>query len=146
MTGVQTCALPILEGMATAGLITEKEVHALKAAWWNLKQWRIALHLLTGRHEDRLIFDIQEELAKVLGYEATELMRASEAFMKRYYLNARSVVQLSVIQLQTLANKILGEVRAETTPTEDPAFVRSEERRVGKECRIGCRSRWSPYH
>ena len=23
---------------------------------------------------------------------------------------------------------------------------RSEERRVGKECRIGCRSRWSPYH
>ena len=28
---------------------------------------------------------------------------------------------------------------------EDDA-ERSEERRVGKECRIGCRSRWSPYH
>ena len=26
------------------------------------------------------------------------------------------------------------------------AAMRSEERRVGKECRIGCRSRWSPYH
>ena len=25
-------------------------------------------------------------------------------------------------------------------------LMRSEERRVGKECRIGCRSRWSPYH
>ena len=25
-------------------------------------------------------------------------------------------------------------------------FERSEERRVGKECRIRCRSRWSPYH
>ena len=25
-------------------------------------------------------------------------------------------------------------------------ITRSEERRVGKECRIGCRSRWSPYH
>ena len=24
--------------------------------------------------------------------------------------------------------------------------VRSEERRVGKECTIQCRSRWSPYH
>ena len=23
---------------------------------------------------------------------------------------------------------------------------RSEERRVGKECMEGCRSRWSPYH
>ena len=25
-------------------------------------------------------------------------------------------------------------------------IYRSEERRVRKECRIGCRSRWSPYH
>src|SRR3546814_1900623 len=28
----------------------------------------------------------------------------------------------------------------------DPALVRSEERRVGKECVSTCRSRWSPYH
>src|SRR3546814_11837920 len=27
-----------------------------------------------------------------------------------------------------------------------PAMVRSEERRVGKECVSTCRSRWSPYH
>ena len=26
------------------------------------------------------------------------------------------------------------------------SHARSEERRVGKECRIRCRSRWSPYH
>ena len=26
------------------------------------------------------------------------------------------------------------------------ASVRSEERRVGKECFVPCRSRWSPYH
>src|SRR3546814_7813893 len=26
------------------------------------------------------------------------------------------------------------------------AFMRSEERRVGKECVSTCRSRWSPYH
>ena len=32
---------------------------------------------------------------------------------------------------------------------EEPAFaalLRSEERRVGKECSLPCRSRWSPYH
>ena len=29
---------------------------------------------------------------------------------------------------------------------DDPAVVRSEERRVGKECCTPCRSRWSPYH
>ena len=27
-----------------------------------------------------------------------------------------------------------------------PGLSRSEERRVGKECDIPCRSRWSPYH
>src|SRR3546814_9703889 len=27
-----------------------------------------------------------------------------------------------------------------------PVLVRSEERRVGKECVSTCRSRWSPYH
>ena len=27
-----------------------------------------------------------------------------------------------------------------------PENVRSEERRVGKECLLECRSRWSPYH
>ena len=37
--------------------------------------------------------------------------------------------------------------------SNDPAFAnpskpigRSEERRVGKECHVVCRSRWSPYH
>ena len=30
--------------------------------------------------------------------------------------------------------------------TVEDNIRRSEERRVGKECRIGCRSRWSPYH
>src|SRR3546814_12142089 len=29
---------------------------------------------------------------------------------------------------------------------ETPQYVRSEERRVGKECVSTCRSRWSPYH
>ena len=32
-------------------------------------------------------------------------------------------------------------------PTSDVWLeVRSEERRVGKECIVKCRSRWSPYH
>ena len=45
-----------------------------------------------------------------------------------------------------------------STPTSPPATIlalqstistppaRSEERRVGKECELKCRSRWSPYH
>src|SRR3546814_15346426 len=31
-------------------------------------------------------------------------------------------------------------------PFSDAELMRSEERRVGKECVSTCRSRWSPYH
>jgi urease beta subunit len=31
-------------------------------------------------------------------------------------------------------------------PVQVGSHYRSEERRVGKECRRLCRSRWSPYH
>ena len=35
----------------------------------------------------------------------------------------------------------------EPSPGTHEEFVkRSEERRVGKECAVRCRSRWSPYH
>src|SRR5256884_8592022 len=34
------------------------------------------------------------------------------------------------------------EIKLAHSPDSDDAFMRSEERRVGK----GCRSRWSPYH
>ena len=33
-----------------------------------------------------------------------------------------------------------------TAPEPIAYFLRSEERRVGKECPTMCRSRWSPYH
>src|SRR3546814_10692289 len=37
-------------------------------------------------------------------------------------------------------------VRAQGWDIDLKAHWRSEERRVGKECVITCRSRWSPYH
>ena len=42
---------------------------------------------------------------------------------------------------------ILGEELGLTRPNASRRWVlRSEERRVGKECVTQCRSRWSPYH
>ena len=38
----------------------------------------------------------------------------------------------------------VGALNAMTDATRSAA--RSEERRVGKECHVVCRSRWSPYH
>ena len=42
--------------------------------------------------------------------------------------------------------KLLGRVADLLDAQADRMALRSEERRVGKECRMPCRSRWSPYH
>src|SRR3546814_13983053 len=39
-----------------------------------------------------------------------------------------------------------GYIEPDETLDEVLLFIRSEERRVGKECVSTCRSRWSPYH
>ena len=36
--------------------------------------------------------------------------------------------------------------RTDIAALESAITDRSEERRVGKECEVPCRSRWSPYH
>ena len=41
---------------------------------------------------------------------------------------------------------ILGNVLLRTDAGRLRLTARSEERRVGKECMVQCRSRWSPYH
>src|SRR3546814_9560674 len=47
-----------------------------------------------------------------------------------------------------IALEEVGEERRHQAPAilGDQALLRSEERRVGKECVSTCRSRWSPYH
>lgn len=50
--------------MNTAGLITERESATLTDCADTLARFRITLHLLKKRHEDRLIFDVQEERSK----------------------------------------------------------------------------------
>ena len=59
----------------------------------------IRLHLLTGRGEDRLLFDHQEALAKAFGVRATTGKRAAEVLMQRYYLAAKKVMQLNTLLL-----------------------------------------------
>src|SRR5258708_36446094 len=49
-------------------------------------------------------------------------------------------VKVSVTQTERTTFAVLGDVRFPTGSEDD--LLRSEERRVGKECR----SRWSPYH
>src|SRR5215471_17667565 len=67
-----------------------------------LDELRVRLHYLTGRREDRLVFDVQTALAHELDLSDTPARRASELLMQRYYRAAKSIRQLNVILLQNL--------------------------------------------
>ena len=97
------------EEMLAAGTISNQEADKLKEVHHALKSFRIYLHLIAGRHEDRLIFDLQTALAQAAGYKDTEHQLASEALMKRYYLTAKSVRQLTDIFMQMFEDKFYDE-------------------------------------
>ena len=52
----------------------------------------------------------------------------------------------SGLTLEEIAGKVDASRYGVVVLLEAGLAVRSEERRVGKECALLCRSRWSPYH
>src|SRR3546814_14565624 len=87
-----------------------------------------------------------------LGVVAAELLLADAAVVALQLLlggELGAVVGRLAAALAVLAGAVLALVDRAlgAAPEIDPeAAVRSEERRVGKECVSTCRSRWSPYH
>ena len=61
------------------------------------------------------------------------------------YLNKKNITLMVCIPKER-EEEILNYIRSSCTEREEERQVRSEERRVGKECLRLCRSRWSPYH
>jgi [protein-PII] uridylyltransferase len=58
---------------------------------------RCHLHFITGRAEEKLTFDVQPDLAQRMGYEQRLGMLGVERFMKRYFLVAKDVGDLTRI-------------------------------------------------
>lgn len=97
------------EEVAQNGLITKREADLLDVVTTNLYRLRILMHLHCNRHEDRLLFEIQESIAKALKIPEIEGRRSSEILMQRYYLNAKTISQFNTILLQAIKEKFLPE-------------------------------------
>ena len=98
--------------LAKNGLATPFEVKQIKANEALLNLIRAQLHLLAGRREDRLVFDLQTAVAESFGYtsqidtDGRLLRRSSEALMKRYYWAAKAVAQLNQILLLNIEERL----------------------------------------
>jgi [protein-PII] uridylyltransferase len=98
--------------LAKNGLATSFEIRQIKSNEALLCLIRAQLHLLSGRREDRLVFDMQTAVATSFGYtnlldaNGRLLRRSSEELMKRYYWAAKAVAQLNQILLLNIEERL----------------------------------------
>jgi len=79
------------------GVLTAAEYRLFSRAEDFLWAVRCHLHFLTGRADEKLTFDLQPALAHRLGYAERLGMLGVERFMKRYFLVAKDVGDLTRI-------------------------------------------------
>jgi [protein-PII] uridylyltransferase len=79
------------------GILRQSEARSFAAAQRFLWTVRCFLHLHHGREDDRLSFDAQMEIAPKMRFSDRGGLRGVERFMKRYYLAARHVGNLTRI-------------------------------------------------
>ncbi len=115
-----------LDGLAAHGFIEARELAQLVSAQSWLWRVRFALHLVSGRREDRLLFDHQIRLARLFGYEDASYTLAVEQFMQRYYRTAMLVSWLNELLLQQFREEILADRNAPVLPLSGDFQERDE--------------------
>jgi [protein-PII] uridylyltransferase len=100
-------AAETLHDLVTHGFLTESEHQALIEGQNHLWRIRFALHRLTRRHEDRLLFDYQRTLAQQFGFCDGENNLAVEQFMQQYYRTVQELSRLNEMLLQLFREAIL---------------------------------------
>jgi len=89
--------------------------------------WRVryGLHVLTGRREDRLLFDHQTRLAKMLGYEDASYTLGVEQMMQHYYRTVMDLSRLNEMLLQLFEEVILMDPNAAAEPLNERFEVKN---------------------
>ncbi|MBE9540528.1 MAG: [protein-PII] uridylyltransferase [Proteobacteria bacterium] len=95
-----------LEHLKTEEFLNPEESDILSRGQDFMWHVRYALHMITGREEDRLLFDHQRELAKLWGFEDGDKL-AVEQFMQVYYRWAGALGQLNDVLIQNFDQAIL---------------------------------------
>ncbi|MBV8046335.1 MAG: [protein-PII] uridylyltransferase [Paludibacterium sp.] len=107
------------DALVAGHILTPAEARLIKHGERQLQRLRIFLHLLARRREDRLIFDLQQQLGLAFGLPDSAVLRASEQVMQLYYRAARTVSQLNGILLPNLRGRLYSQVPRVTQVLND---------------------------
>ena len=94
------------EELVNINFLTQKELDSFIEIYIVLAKVRFALHLHTGRGEDRLLFDFQYGVATLLGFQEENRNRRVEAFMQSFYRASNQLATLSEIIINRLQSQI----------------------------------------
>lgn len=100
-------AAETLHDLVNHGFLTEQEHQALVEGQTHLWRIRFALHRMSRRHEDRLLFDYQRALAQQFGFCDGPHDLAVEQFMQQYYRTVQELNRLNEMLLQLFREAIL---------------------------------------
>ena len=92
--------------LVDAGLLTRGELRHFERAENFLLAVRCHLHVLAGRAEDRLTFDVQREIAERMRFADRPGKSAVERFMQLYFLHAKTVGDVTGVFLAHLDDQL----------------------------------------
>jgi [protein-PII] uridylyltransferase len=104
------------------GFLTDEELEIINTGQEFLGQVRYALHMITDRAEDRLLFDHQKTIAKLMGYEDNDEKLAVEQFMQQYFRWAIALAELNDMLMQHFDEAILRACEPEVIFEINPRF------------------------
>lgn len=122
-----------LSALAKTDFINEEEYHALTQARRFLWCIRHHLHTLTGRGEERLLFDHQKNIAQRFGYYLhtdhtthRDITAALEAMMRLYYRHAMKVAAFSEVLCEYFYENYLATTARMVDIDDDFCLVQSD--------------------
>lgn len=100
------------------GYFTEQEHSELITCRMHLWKMRCALHLISGRSENRLLFDYQPDVARKMGY-GDEGKASVEKMMRDFFRTIRRVSELNQMLLQRFRYELLNQSVKQLTVIND---------------------------
>lgn len=103
----------------SCGFLKEKEYEELMNCQHFLWRVRFALHALSGKQEERLLFDYQAKLADMFGLRDLPHSLAIEQFMKMYFKVIKRNREVNEMLLQWFSEAIIHHEKQQITALDD---------------------------
>lgn len=111
-----------IEELRQYKFLTQFELNQYQRSTQFLWQLRYALHMVTNREEDRLLFNLQKDIAEILGFTDDEEMLGVEHMMLQFYRHQLALTELTDILLFHIKDDIFGGSSEDIIETIDDDF------------------------